>query len=149
LRLLPPLNLPPFDYRLKRDGQKNYIFDTIRKKYIRLTPEEWVRQHVIHWLCHYHGVAPGLIGVEKPLMVNGLPRRTDITAADRDGNFRLLVECKAPDIPLQQTVAEQVLRYNMAARIPYIWITNGIDHFLFERDAQTGQYQRLHALPSW
>ncbi len=116
---------------------------------MRLTPEEWVRQHVIHWLFTYHGVAPGLIGVEKALLVNGLPKRTDITAASNDGTFRLLVECKAPEVSLNQAVADQALRYNMAARIPYVWITNGIDHYLFALDAGSGQYQRLDALPSW
>ncbi len=149
MRLFPPLNLPPFDYRLKRDGQKNYIFDTIRKKYVRLTPEEWVRQHVIHWLCTHHGVAAGLIGVEKPLMVNGLSKRTDITAAANDGTFRLLVECKAPEISLNQAVADQALRYNMAAQIPYVWITNGIVHYLFALDRESGQYRRLDSLPAW
>lgn len=116
---------------------------------MRLTPEEWVRQHVIHWLCAHHGVPVGLIGVEKPLQVNGLSRRTDITAAAADGTFRLLVECKAPDVPLNQAVADQALRYNMSARIPFVWITNGLDHFLFALDADTGQYRRLDELPSW
>lgn len=83
------------------------------------------------------------------MLVNGLPRRTDITAAGKTGGFWLLVECKAPEVRISQAVAEQALRYNMAARIPYVWITNGLQHYLFALDAETGQYQRLEALPSW
>ncbi len=126
------LSFPAYQFQLRRQGQKNYIFDRIRKKYVALTPEEWVRQHVVFWLLDDHRVPEGWIALERGILVNGLKRRTDILVLNRDALPVLLVECKAPQIPINQAVAEQALRYNMEAGVRYLWLTNGLEHSLWK-----------------
>lgn len=118
------------DYELRivhREG-KDRIYDVIRKKYVVLTPEEWVRQHIIHWLIRDHKFPKALISVEKQLQLNGLLKRTDIVLYNHSGKPILIVECKAPDVPLSQAVADQAARYNLTLRVPWLWITNGSKH---------------------
>jgi hypothetical protein len=126
------LNLPPFEYKVTKIGEKPHIFDIIRRKYLLITPEEWVRQHVLHWLINQHRYPKSLIRTESGLQYNQLAKRTDILVYDREGKTFLLVECKASHIPLTEAVLEQAIRYNAILQAPYLLISNGLEHFLYQ-----------------
>ena len=119
------LSLPGFDYKVKKQNGTVMIFDIVRKKYVVLTPEEWVRQHVVHYLVEKKGYAISRVAVEREIELYGLKRRFDIVVFDRSGNPWLLVECKAPAVALTQKVFDQVFRYNLTLAAPYVAITNG------------------------
>jgi type I restriction enzyme R protein len=123
------LSLPGFDYKVKKQNGTVMIFDIVRKKYVVLTPEEWVRQHVVHYLVEKKGYAISRVAVEREIELYGLKRRFDIVVFDRSGNPWLLVECKAPAVALTQKVFDQVFRYNLTLAAPYVAITNGVCHF--------------------
>jgi len=118
-----------FDYKVKKQNGTVMIFDIVRKKYVVLTPEEWVRQHVVHYLVEKKGYAISRVAVEREIELYGLKRRFDIVVFDRSGNPWLLVECKAPAVALTQKVFDQVFRYNLTLAAPYVAITNGVRHF--------------------
>lgn len=113
------LSLPGFDYKVKKQNGTVMIFDIVRKKYVVLTPEEWVRQHVVHYLVEKKGYAISRVAVEREIELYGLKRRFDIVVFDRSGNPWLLVECKAPAVALTQKVFDQVFRYNLTLAAPY------------------------------
>jgi type I site-specific restriction endonuclease len=144
---LKKINLPTFDYKTKEIEGKIYIFDPIRKKYLVLTPEEWVRQHFIHLLINHYGYAKSLIRLEGGLSYNKLQKRSDIVVFDKDGKPFLLVECKAPDVPINQRTIEQASRYNLMLRCPYVAITNGISTFCFEIDFESNAFRQMKDLP--
>lgn len=125
------LIFPTFDYKTKNSGEKLLIFDVIRRIYVTLTPEEWVRQHVIHTLISYKNYPKSLISIEKGLNVNKLAKRTDIIVFNKNISPFLLVECKAPEEPINETVLRQALTYNIEKKAPYICITNGIEFRVF------------------
>jgi hypothetical protein len=125
------LSFPAYTFQLRSQGQKNYIFDRIRKKYVALTPEEWVRQHVVFWLLDDFKVPEGWIALERALLLNGLKRRTDVLVMNRQAEPIILVECKAPHIPISQKVVEQALKYNMEAGVQFLWLTNGVENRLW------------------
>lgn len=132
------LSLPPFDYKVKKQSGICLIFDIIRKKYVVLTPEEWVRQHVIHYLIGHKGYAPAAIAVERAVDLYGMSRRFDIVAFGKDGAPRLLIECKAPSVPLTRQVFDQAFRYNIVLSAPYVAVTNGILHYCGKVDRSAG-----------
>ncbi len=116
-----------------------YIFDEIRRKWLVLTPEEWVRQHVLNYLVKEKKIPPALISVEKELILNGISKRYDIVVYKRDLAPWLIVECKAPYIALNREVVEQALRYNLVLKAPYLMISNGVADLLFNnRNEQVG-----------
>ncbi|HNS30782.1 MAG TPA: type I restriction enzyme HsdR N-terminal domain-containing protein, partial [Tenuifilaceae bacterium] len=123
------LNLPPFEALIKEKEGQSVIFDTIRRKYVALTPEEWVRQHFINFLIAYKGFPKGLMAVEQKVTINGMPQRVDIVAYNRKGKPILVVECKAPDVKLTQATIGQAARYNLQLQAGYLIITNGKKHF--------------------
>lgn len=123
------LNLPAFDCKLTEIDGKRYIFDLLRRKHVRLTPEEWVRQHVVNLLIEHYQYPKALIRSEGGLSLNKTLKRTDLMVFDRAGNPYLLVECKAPQVALSQAVFDQVSRYNHVHRAPYIVVTNGLTHY--------------------
>ncbi len=123
------LNLPSFGHKLKQIGGKPYIFDLLRRKYVRLTPEEWVRQHVVHLLIDHYQYPKALIRTEVSLTLFDTQKRADIVVFDRSAQPFLLVECKAPQVALAQTVFDQVARYNHVHRAPYFVVTNGLVHY--------------------
>lgn len=142
-----PLNLPTYAYKMKETDGKTYIFDAIRKKYLVLTPEEWVRQHFINLLVSHYGYSKSLLRLEGGLSYNKLQKRTDIVVFDTDGNPFLLVECKAADVPINRAVVEQASRYNLTMRCPFLVITNGINTFCFEIDFEKGNFKQMKDLP--
>lgn len=132
------LIFPPFDYQVKKQGGVVLIYDVIRKKYVVLTPEEWVRQHLVHYLLEVKGCPPALVAVERTIDLYGLSRRFDVAVFDRSGKPWLLVECKAPSVPLVRQVFDQAFRYNITLAAPYVAVTNGVRHFCGRIDSQRG-----------
>lgn len=126
------LNLPEIDAKLKKEEGKVWIFDIIRKKYVVLTPEEWVRQHFIHFLIYELKYPKSLFRIESSLTYNKLQKRSDILIFDRDGKPWMLVECKSADIRLSQNAFNQVAVYNMTVNAKYIAVSNGRIHFCCE-----------------
>lgn len=122
------LTLPPFDYQVKKSAGRLWIFDVIRRRYLVLTPEEWVRQHVVHFLVDHRGYPASLVAVEREISVCGLRRRFDIVCFDRSAAPYLVVECKAPEVELSPAVFDQAFRYNLTLRARYVAVTNGILH---------------------
>lgn len=141
------LNLPSYSFRLKSSENKTLIFDIIRKKYVVLTPEEWVRQHIIHYLIEEKKYPQSLIAVEKKLELNGLTKRTDIVVFNRQGNPEIIIECKAPEVTINQTTFDQIARYNMTLNAPFLMISNGINHYYCTMDKVNQQYHFLPELP--
>ena len=142
------LNLPEYEFRLKKKEDKLYIFDQLRKKFLLLTPEEWVRQNIIRYLIEEKGFPPGLISTESGLKINLLRRRYDVLLYSKDKIPLLLVECKAPKVTINQPVVDQIVAYNSKIRAPYMLITNGIQHFFLKRNL-TGTFEFLNYFPEF
>ncbi|MBS1951128.1 MAG: hypothetical protein OJF59_003029 [Cytophagales bacterium] len=143
------LNLPTFDVSLKKEHGKVWIFDVIRKKYLVLTPEEWVRQHVIHYLITEMKYPKSLFRIEGSLTYNKLQKRSDILIHDRSGKPWLLIECKSPTIKLTQKAFNQVAVYNMTLGAKYLAVTNGMAHFYFEAGQPGREAKILQVLPQF
>jgi hypothetical protein len=131
------LNLPAFGHKLSKIGGKPHIFDALRRKYVRLTPEEWVRQHMVHLLLNQYAYPKALIRCEGGLTLNQTQKRTDLLVFDREGKPFLLVECKAPHVAISQAVFDQIARYNHIHRAPYLIVTNGLMHYCCCIDHET------------
>ena len=123
------LSFPNYEFRLKEINQKRFIFDEIRKKYIELTPEEWVRQNCIKFLINEKKFKKNLISIEKKIQLNNMTKRFDILVHDINGECILLVECKAPNIKINQESFDQILRYNQVVNAEFLMVTNGIIHY--------------------
>ena len=117
--------------RLKKLAEQTYVFDAIRKKWLVLTPEEWVRQHLLNYLITEKQIPPSSISVEKELMLNGLKKRYDVVVYTRQLKPYLIVECKAPYVELNKDVVEQALRYNLTVQAELLMITNGVSDLIF------------------
>ncbi len=143
------LNLPYYPFKLKSDGNRYLILDELRKKYIVLTPEEWVRQHIIQYLINFKNYPKGLISLEKGLRVNDLLKRTDVLVFDSNTEPLLLIECKAPEVKISQDVFDQAARYNSVYKVKYILITNGLEHFCAEIEHSSSSYKFLNDIPSF
>ena len=141
------LNFPKFEFSTKIKENKPYIFDPIRKKWLVLTSEEWVRQHCIQYFIKTKNIPLGLIQVEKKLSVNRNPKRYDIVVFNRNKTISVLVECKAPSIQLNQKIFDQIALYNSALKSEYLMLTNGLNHFFCQMDYKKGKYVFLPDLP--
>ena len=143
------LNFPSYSFRFKNSENKVSIFDEIRKKFIILTPEEWVRQHVVRFLLEEKKYPKSLINVEKVLNVSGLRKRYDIVVFNPDGSIFLLIECKAPEIKTAQATFDQIARYNMTLKAEYLMVTNGHNHYFCLMDFENEKYEFLNELPDY
>ena len=143
------LNFPVYSFRFKNSENKVAIFDEIRKKFIQLTPEEWVRQHVVHHFIYEKKYPKSLINVEKQIQVNGQTKRYDVVVYHPDGRLRILVECKAPEVSITQATFDQIARYNTALRADFLMVTNGLNHYFCQMDFENEKYQFLHELPNY
>lgn len=143
------LNLPKAELKIKSSENTLYIFDIIRKKYVVLTPEEWVRQHVIHYLITSKGYPKSLIAVEKQLIINTLKKRFDILVFNTKGLPDLIIECKSPSINISQDTFDQIARYNLKINATLLMVTNGLAHFYCELDPLNKQYIFLKDLPAY
>jgi hypothetical protein len=149
---LPRLNFPEykFTYRSEGVGRKGLkIFDKIRLKYVALTPEEWVRQHVLRLLTEGLDYPKGLLGVEKEIRLNSLSKRFDALVYDRELKPLVLVECKAPGVRLNQEVFDQAARYNLVLRVPYFLITNGMETYFCSVNHEKGEYGFAEQVPGY
>jgi predicted type IV restriction endonuclease len=145
--MLKPLNLPIAELKLTRKAEELFVWCIIRKKELKLTPEEWVRQHIIHYLVHHRGFPQGLLSSEFSIVVNDLQRRCDLVVFNREGTPLLIVECKAPEVILDQNVFIQIAQYNFKMGVEYLLISNGIDHVIMKVDTRTGEINYLDDLP--
>jgi hypothetical protein len=143
------LNFPSFSFRFKNSENKVSIFDAIRKKFIILTPEEWVRQHVVQFLMIEKNYPKSLLNVEKVLQVNGLRKRYDIVVYNSDGTIQILIECKAPEVTISQSTFDQIAQYNMTLQSNYLMVTNGLNHYFCQMDNENEKYQFLTELPNY
>lgn len=143
------LNLPAFRHQLRQQVGRTTIFDTIRKKYVALTSEEWVRQHFVNYLIHHLKYPKALIRIEAGLRYNQTQRRSDIVVYSREGTPFMVIECKAPSVALSATVFEQVAVYNQSLRAPYMTVTNGLDHYCCRMDYETSTYAFMEAMPEY
>ena len=143
------LNFPSYTFRFKNSENKVSIFDEIRKKFIILTPEEWVRQHVVQFLMEEKKYPKSLINVEKILLVNGLRKRYDVVVFNSDGSIFVLIECKAPAIKIAQATFDQIARYNMTMKSQFLMVTNGLNHYFCQMDFENERYAFLENLPNY
>ncbi|MGJ5643301.1 type I restriction enzyme HsdR N-terminal domain-containing protein [Formosa sp. S-31] len=143
------LNFPRFTFRFKNSENKISIFDEIRKKFIVLQPEEWVRQHCVQYLIQVKGFPKSLINVEKELSVNNLKKRYDIVVFNPDGSIHLIVECKAPKVTIDQTTFDQIARYNLTLNGEYLMVTNGLNHYYCQMDFKAEAYNFLKDIPNY
>ncbi|WP_411030606.1 type I restriction enzyme HsdR N-terminal domain-containing protein [Spongiimicrobium sp. 3-5] len=146
---MQPLNFPSYDFRFKNNENKIHIFDAIRKKFVVLQPEEWVRQHVVRYLVVNKKYPLGHINVEKQLKVNNLRKRYDVVVYNTDGSIEILVECKSPKVKITQTTFDQIANYNMQLKANYLMVTNGFDHFYCKIDHEQEKYQFLEHIPDF
>ncbi len=134
------LNLPPFAYNFKTIGGKACLYDAFRRKYVVITPEEWVRQHLLHYLVADKAYPAHLISVEKLLVVEGSKRRYDAVVFDDQFHPLLLIECKAPHVAISQEVFDQAARYNRPLQVPFFLVSNGLQHIMAKVDHANGRY---------
>ena len=128
------LKYPSYPIRLKQEKDRTLVFDPLRKKWFQLSPEEWVRQHVINYLVEEKKFPAGYISVEKELQLNDLSKRYDLVIFNRNLKPFMVIECKAPYIELNQSVIDQALRYNLVLQAPYVMISNGVSDFVFNHN---------------
>lgn len=143
------LNLPAFDARITQRNGKNVIFDVIRRRYVALTPEEWVRQHFTHFLLKEKGYPQGLLANEVQINLNGTRKRCDTVLYNRDLTARMIVEYKAPTVEITQAVFDQITRYNMVLKVDYLIVSNGLNHYCCRMDYVNQTYVFLPGIPHY
>ena len=143
------LNLPAFEAKITARNGKNVIFDVIRKRYVALTPEEWVRQHFVHFLIIHKSYPVALLANEVLVHLNGTKKRCDTVLYRRDLTARVIVEYKAPHIEITQTVFNQITRYNMVLKVDYLIVSNGMQHYCCRMDYENQTYTFLDDIPDY
>lgn len=143
------LNLPPYQFNIQIKGNAKTIFDSVRKKHIVLTPEEWVRQNFVQFLIKEKACPASLIAIEMGLKYNQRQKRADIIVYNKQGNPQLIVECKSTKIKITQETFDQVAQYNMAFKVKYLIVTNGLQHYCCEMNYKDNSFQYLETIPSF
>jgi hypothetical protein len=146
---LKELNLPQYSFKIIGESGSEMIFDQLRRKFVRLTPEEWVRQNFVKYLILEGKYPPGLIGIEVQFSFNRLKRRVDVLVHDRRGNPVMIVECKTFDKNLDEKAFDQVATYNMQYRVPYLVVTNGLIHFACKMNFENNTHEYLDIIPQY
>ncbi|MFN5912135.1 MAG: type I restriction enzyme HsdR N-terminal domain-containing protein [Bacteroidota bacterium] len=146
--MMVPLNLPTAELSLKRQNDQVFVLCQIRRKWLQLTPEEWVRQHLLVYLITHKNILKGRIAVEMTVTYNGMQKRCDIVVLDAEARPLAIVECKAPEIPLGTAVFEQIAQYNRALNVEYLILSNGMEHIISRIDRENGQLEFLQDLPN-
>lgn len=144
-----PLNLPPAPLSISKVRGRIMVFDVLRKKHVALTPEEWVRQHFIHYLITEKGYPAALMCNEMAITLNGMSRRCDSVLYDTQLHPRMIIEFKAPEVSLTQKVFDQISRYNIVMHVDYLIISNGLTHYCCRMDYDNGTYQFLREIPDY
>lgn len=147
--MLLPLQLPPFPFKIIEQNGQLTLFDIIRKKNIIITPEEWVRQHFVQYLIRQKHYPKTLIKLEGGHKLNGMAKRSDIVVYNSAGEKILLVECKAPSVPIDQKAFDQVARYNMVHKVKLLAVSNGLQHYYCRIDFEKQAYQFIGDLPDF
>lgn len=143
------LNLPTYQFKIKNSENKQLIFDKIRKKYMVLTPEEWVRQNYVEYLLIEKKYPISLIAVEKQVVVNKLKKRFDILIFNKQGAHNVIIECKSPKIKINQDTFDQIARYNLQLNANYLIVTNGLEHFYCTLDIKNQKYNFIKEIPDY
>lgn len=143
------LNLPEYSFKIKLQNEKPVIFDQLRKKFVRLTPEEWVRQNFVQFLIHEKKYSPALIAIEALVKVNTNPQRADLIVFGRQGNPVLIAEFKAPEVKITQQTFDQIARYNMSLQVNCLIVSNGLEHFCCRINFLEGSYSFLPDIPDF
>jgi hypothetical protein len=143
------LNLPNANLKIKLVKGTMQVFDQVRKKYVKLTPEEWVRQNFIYYLNSYKGYPLGLMQLEKIINYNGMSKRADIVLNSSEGAAKIIVECKAPNIAISQSAFDQISRYNYNIHVDYLIVTNGIKHFCCKVNYEENNYSFVKEIPNY
>jgi hypothetical protein len=143
------LNFSKYNFRFKSNENKTLIFDIIRKKFVILTPEEWVRQHTLHFLITEKKYPVSYINVEKQLLLNDTVKRYDIVIFKNDGDVEIIIECKAPSVTINQLSFDQIARYNLALNSNLLMVTNGMTHYFCKMDIKNKKYIFLRDLPKY
>ena len=143
------LSLPPFEANITNKNNHPQIFDILRRRFVALTPEEWVRQHFIHFLINHKGYPSSLMANEISIQLNGMTRRCDSVLYASDGTPRMIIEYKSPNIKINQKVFSQIMSYNHVLRVPYLILSNGIEHFCCHIDYTTQKIVFLKEIPDY
>jgi len=143
------LNLPEYNFRIKKQDEKLLIFDSQRKRYVSLTPEEWVRQHFIRFLIEVKGYPAAYLAVEKQLSLNGMKKRCDAVLYNDHAIPILIIELKAPTVPITQTTFDQVAVYNAKLKVDYFMISNGIEHYCCKVNTVNSRYEYFSEIPDY
>lgn len=143
------LNFPSYNYRFKNNENKTHIFDVIRKKFVVLQPEEWVRQHCLNYLINEKNYPISLLNVEKQLKINRLIKRYDVVIYNNDGSIFCLVECKAPSVKITQKTFDQIAQYNRTLNASYLMVTNGLNHYYCSMNQMSKGYNFIKSLPKY
>lgn len=147
---MQPLNLPTFQANIKKIDGMVKILDVLRQKFVALTPEEWVRQHFVHFLMEQKGYPQTLMANEVAVTLNGMSRRCDTVVYRQEGmKPRMIVEYKRPDVEITQKVFEQICRYNMVLEVEWLVVSNGIQHYCCKVDIKNGRYAFVEDIPSY
>jgi hypothetical protein len=141
------LNLPPVNLKIREQEGKAYVFDRLRKQYVRLTPEEQVRQHFVSFLIEYKNFPEGLLANEVSIALGNVKRRCDTVLYDKHLQAQMIVEYKAPEIPVTQKTFDQITRYNLTLQVPWLFISNGLQHYCCHIDKEKGEYSFLKDIP--
>ena len=143
------LNFPAYEFKIKRDSKGTQIFDIVRKKFVVLTPEEWVRQHAIHFLHFERDFPLTLMGVEKEIKVNKMKKRFDLVCFNNEGNPHLICEFKQPKVSVSESTFMQVANYNVIMKAPVVYVTNGLDHYIAEISFSDKTHKFLREIPNY
>ena len=143
------LNLPPYQIRVKETGGRKQVFDILRRKYVALTPEEWVRQHFIHYLIEHKNYPASLLANEVPLQIGEKRMRADSVLYDNQLYPRIIIEYKAPNITLTQKVFVQITVYNLLLRVDYLIVSNGMTTYICKMDYEKQTYKFLETIPNY
>ena len=146
---LPQLNLPIAALKTKLVDGTTQVFDQVRKKYLVLTPEEWVRQHFIHYLNQEKDYPLGLMGVEQMVKYNRMQTRADIILYTADGKPNMIVECKAPNVKITQDTFYQIAKYNSKLKVEYLIVTNGMKHYCCKMEYDSNEIKFLEEIPTY
>jgi len=147
--VMQKLNLPEYSFRLKNSREKVFIFDALRKKFVRLTPEEWVRQNFLQFLVAEKKYSPSLLTVEASVNINGNPQRADLIVFSRQGNPVLVAEFKAPEVKISQQTFDQIARYNMPLKVNFLIVSNGMQHYCCRLNFVENTYTFLPEIPDF
>ncbi len=146
---MSPLNLPPYPTKIVVRNGKNAIFDILRRRYVALTPEEWVRQHFVHFLIEHKHFPSALMGNEVSLSLNGMPKRCDTVLYTKELTPKMIIEYKAPHIEITQKVFTQISNYNLVLKVDYLIVSNGLKHYCCRMDYERQSYVFLPDIPDY